>query len=199
MRMVILGSGQGSNARAILECWKADKLGKAVPVAILSDVPDAGILKLGREFGIDAEYVEPGPRRTVLTPDAEQRYISRIGACEPELLVLAGFMRVVKAPFLKAFSGRIINLHPSLLPSFKGLDGIGQAWRYGVKVTGCTVHFVTADLDGGPIIDQVAVRVDAEDTQETLARKIHAAEHLLLPAVIRRLAAGEIPPPHPAT
>jgi len=100
---------------------------------------------------------------------------------------------VLKPGFLTAFTGKIINLHPSLLPSFPGLDGIGQAWRRGVKVTGCTVHYVTLDVDGGPIIDQTAVRIEPEDTIESLAAKIHAAEHVLLPEVIARLSlAGEI-------
>jgi phosphoribosylglycinamide formyltransferase-1 len=97
-------------------------------------------------------------------------------------------MRVLKPGFLGAFAGRIINLHPSLLPSFPGLDGIGQAFRRGVKVTGCTVHAVTAEVDGGPILDQTAVRIEAGDTLEAVAAKVHAAEHALLPAVIARLS-----------
>ena len=97
-------------------------------------------------------------------------------------------MRVLKAGFLDAFPKQIINLHPSLLPSFKGLDGIGQAFRYGVKVTGCTVHYVTGELDGGPIIDQEVVRIEESDTEDSLAERMHAAEHRLLPAVVRRLA-----------
>jgi phosphoribosylglycinamide formyltransferase 1 len=102
--------------------------------------------------------------------------------------VLAGFMRVLKPGFLTAFAGRVINLHPSLLPSFPGLDGIGQAWRRGVKITGCTVHEVTPEVDGGPILDQTPVRIEETDTLETLTEKIHAAEHALLPAVIKRLS-----------
>jgi phosphoribosylglycinamide formyltransferase-1 len=97
-------------------------------------------------------------------------------------------MRVIKPGFLTAFAGKIINLHPSLLPSFPGLDGIGQAFRRGVKVTGCTVHGVTAEVDGGPILDQATVRVVPGETLETLAAKVHAAEHALLPAVIARLS-----------
>jgi phosphoribosylglycinamide formyltransferase-1 len=98
-------------------------------------------------------------------------------------------MRVLKPGFLGAFAGKIINLHPSLLPSFPGLDGIGQAWRRGVRVSGCTVHGVTAEVDGGPILDQAAVHREPEDTLETFTAKIHAAEHALLPAVIARLSA----------
>lgn len=188
MNIVLLGSGRGSNAEAVLEAWKAGQLGKAAPVAIFSDKPEARILSLGERFGVRAEFIEPGPKRTVLTPDAEQRYIDTVRACEPDLVVLAGFMRVIKQPFLDAFAGKIINLHPSLLPSFKGLDGIGRALDYGVKITGCTVHYVTADLDGGPIIDQLGVRIEDDDTKETLAAKIHALEHELLPSVIARLS-----------
>jgi len=102
--------------------------------------------------------------------------------------VLAGFMRILKPRFIEAFAGKIINLHPSLLPSFPGLDSIGQAWRRGVKITGCTVHYVSAEVDGGPIIDQAAVRIETDDTLESLERKIHAAEHVLLPTVIARLS-----------
>ena len=120
--------------------------------------------------------------------EGERRYIGALDACRPDLIVLAGFMRVLKPPFLAHFAGRIINLHPSLLPSFPGLDGIGQAFRRGVKITGCTVHHVTAEVDGGPIIDQAAVRIEAGDTLESVAAKVHAAEHALLPAVIARLS-----------
>jgi phosphoribosylglycinamide formyltransferase-1 len=112
-----------------------------------------------------------------------------VRGAQPDFVVLAGFMRVLKPGFLSAFAGKIINLHPSLLPSFPGLDGIGQAWRRGVKITGCTVHYVTSQVDGGPIIDQTAVRVEPSDTLEALAEKIHAAEHALLPTVIARLSA----------
>jgi phosphoribosylglycinamide formyltransferase-1 len=97
-------------------------------------------------------------------------------------------MRILKPGFIEAFPQGIINLHPSLLPSFPGLDAIGQAWRRGVKVTGCTVHRVTSEVDGGPIIDQTAVRIAPDDTLETLEAKIHAAEHALLPAVVARLS-----------
>jgi phosphoribosylglycinamide formyltransferase-1 len=105
-------------------------------------------------------------------------------------VVLAGFMRVLKPKFLGAFAGRIINLHPSLLPAFPGLDGIGQAFRAGVKVTGCTVHHVTLEVDAGQIIEQVHVPIAPGETLETLTAKVHAAEHQLLPAVIAKLSSG---------
>jgi phosphoribosylglycinamide formyltransferase-1 len=188
MRVVILGSGRGSNAEAILEAQRAGRLGRARVVQIFSDKPDAGILALGPRFGVSAHFLDAAPFKTKLDGEAEQHYIAAITACQPDLIVLAGFMRVLKLPFLSKFEGRIINLHPSLLPSFPGLDGIGQAFRRGVKITGCTVHQVTLDVDGGPILDQAAVRIEPDDTLETLARKVHAAEHQLLPEVIARLS-----------
>lgn len=188
MRVVILGSGKGSNAEAILQARDAGRLGRAEVVKIIADRPEAGILALGRRFGVPAEFVDAAPFKTKLEGEGEARYIAAIEACRPDLVVLAGFMRVLKPGFLKAFERRIINLHPSLLPSFPGLDGIGQAWRRGVKITGCTVHYVTTEVDGGPIIDQAPVRIEATDTLETLTAKVHAAEHALLPAVIARLS-----------
>ena len=188
MRVVILGSGRGSNAAAILEAQQAGKLGRAEVVQILSDKPDAGILALGAKFGVSAAFVDPAPFKTKLEGEGEARFIAEVNAVQADLVVLAGFMRVLKPGFLNAFAGKIINLHPSLLPSFPGLDGIGQAFRRGVKVTGCTVHGVTAEVDGGPIIDQATVRIEEGDTLESLAEKIHIAEHALLPAVIARLS-----------
>ncbi|NDV62194.1 phosphoribosylglycinamide formyltransferase [Puniceicoccales bacterium CK1056] len=190
MRFVILGSGTGSNAEALLKAWDEGKLGKAEPVAILSDKPEARILQLGKPFGVPGIHVEPGPFRTKLSPEGEQAYIEAIRATKADLVVLAGFMRVLKEPFLEAFPNRIINLHPSLLPSFKGLDGIRQAYEYGVKVTGCTVHFVSGELDGGRIIDQKVVPIERTDSLEDLELKVHAAEHELLPQVVRALAEG---------
>lgn len=188
MRVILLGSGRGSNAEAILQAQKTGNLGKAHVVHLFSDRPDAGILALGSRYGIAATYLDPAPFKTKLEGEAETRAIGAINVCQPDLVVLAGFMRVLKPQFLEAFAGRIINLHPSLLPSFPGLDGIGQAWRRGVKVTGCTVHYVTSDVDGGPILDQAVVRIEAGDSLEKLTAKVHAAEHVLLPAVIARLS-----------
>ncbi|MGA2444023.1 MAG: phosphoribosylglycinamide formyltransferase [Opitutaceae bacterium] len=188
MRVVILGSGRGSNAEAILKAQQAGRLGDARVVQIFSDRPDAPILGLGGRFGVPAKSLDPGPFKTKFDEAGETRYLDAIRGCEPGLIVLAGFMRILKPRFVGAFPRMIINLHPSLLPGFPGLDAIGQAWRHGVKVTGCTVHFVTAEVDGGPIIDQMAVRIEPDDTLATLEAKVHAAEHALLPAVIARLS-----------
>ncbi|WP_438481881.1 phosphoribosylglycinamide formyltransferase [Oleiharenicola lentus] len=188
MRVVILGSGRGSNAEAILQAQQAGQLGAARVVHIFADKPDAGILALGARFGVPASFVDPAPFKTKLEGEGEDRFIAAIQAAQGDLVVLAGFMRVIKPKFLETFAGKIINLHPSLLPSFPGLDGIGQAFRRGVKVTGCTVHYVTLEVDGGPILDQAVVRIEANDTLETLAAKVHVAEHALLPAVIAKLS-----------
>jgi phosphoribosylglycinamide formyltransferase-1 len=188
MRVVILGSGRGSNAEAILLAQQAGRLGVARVVQILSDQPAAGILGLGPRFGVPATFVDPAPYKTKLEGSGEDRFIAAIQAVRADLVVLAGFMRVLKPKLLGTFAGRIINLHPSLLPAFPGLDGIGQAFRAGAKVTGCTVHHVTLEVDAGKIIEQASVAVEPGDTLETLTAKVHAAEHRLLPAVIARLS-----------
>jgi phosphoribosylglycinamide formyltransferase-1 len=188
MRVVILGSGTGSNAKAILQAQRDGALGTAQVVQIIADKPDAGILAHGETFGVPARYLDPAPFKTKLEGAGEDLYIDTIRALGADLVVLAGFMRVIKPRFINEFAGKIINLHPSLLPSFPGLDGIGQAWRRGVKISGCSVHYVTAEVDGGPIIDQATVRIEPEDTLVTFEEKIHTAEHQLLPAVIARLS-----------
>lgn len=190
MRVVILGSGRGSNAEAILEAQQQGRLGSARVVQLLSDKPEAGILALGPRYGVPARFVDPAPFKTKLEGEGEARFITAVRDCAPDLVVLAGFMRVLKPGFLAAFAGKIINLHPSLLPEFPGLDGIGQAFRAGVKSTGCTVHYVTLEVDAGRIIEQAIVPVDAADTLETLSAKVHTAEHQLLPAVIARLSSA---------
>lgn len=188
MRVVILGSGRGSNAEAVLLAQQGGRLGAARVVQLLSDRVDAGILTLGPRFGVPAAYVDPASFKTKLEGPGEDRFIDAIQTARADLVMLAGFMRVLKPKFLGAFAGRIINLHPSLLPAFPGLDGIGQAFRAGVKETGCTVHYVTLEVDAGRIIKQAKVPVEPTDTLETLAAKVHAAEHALLPAVIAQLS-----------
>jgi len=191
MRIVMLGSGRGSNAEAVLVAQREGRLGKARVEAIFSDVAGSGILGLGPRFGVPASFVDPAPFRTKLEGEGEARFIAAVSAAKPDLVVLAGFMRVLKPGFLGAFAGRIINLHPSLLPKFPGLDGIGQALRAGERETGCTVHYVTAEVDGGPILGQATVPIAAGETHDSLAAKVHAAEHALLPSVIARLSLGE--------
>ena len=191
MKFAILGSGTGSNAEAILQAWRDGRLGRAEPVLIASDRPEARILSLGPRFGVPARFLFPGPFKTKMSDEAEVQYAQALRESGASLVVLAGFMRVIHGAILEAYPDAIINLHPSLLPSFPGLHSIRQAFDHGVKITGCTVHRVTAGLDTGPILDQTAVRIEAGDTLENLEAKVHRAEHQLLPSVIVRLAEAQ--------
>lgn len=188
-RLGVLGSGKGSNFAAIADACAAG-LVPGCPVLVLSDVETAGILGLARQRGIAAEYLPPGKYRTKLDEEAEARYIQRLQEARVDLVVLAGFMRILKGPFLQAFEGRVVNIHPSLLPAFPGLEAWKQALEYGVKVTGCTVHFVDQGVDTGPIIGQRMVSVLDDDTPETLHARIQEAERKLYPECIAAIARG---------
>jgi phosphoribosylglycinamide formyltransferase-1 len=190
-RLGVLGSGKGSNFSAIADAIDAGKIPAQVGV-VLSDVESAGILSHAREREIAAQFIPPGKFRTKLDEDAERNYVAALQAARVDLIVLAGFMRVLKGDFLRAFEGRIVNIHPSLLPSFPGLESWKQALDHGVKVTGCTVHFVDAGVDAGPIISQQTVPVLDNDTPESLHQRIHAAEHELYPKCVAAVARGEI-------
>ncbi|MEJ5360415.1 MAG: phosphoribosylglycinamide formyltransferase, partial [Desulfobacterales bacterium] len=161
-------------------------------VLVLSDVPDAGILARARERGIPARHLPPGPYRTRLDEAAEAAYIAALQEARVDLVVLAGFMRILKAPFLRAFPQKIVNIHPSLLPSFPGLEAWKQALDYGVKITGVTVHLVDHGVDTGPIVAQAAVPVEDDDTPETLHARIQEVEHRLYPEAIAHLLAGDL-------
>ncbi|MGC6424400.1 MAG: phosphoribosylglycinamide formyltransferase [Lentimonas sp.] len=192
--IVILGSGRGSNTDALLKAETKKQLGAAKIAAIVSDNADAGILELGQKHRVPAIYIDPGKKGARMTEAAEDAYIERIQSFSPKLIVLAGFMRIISPKFIEAFKGQVINLHPSLLPSFTGMHGIRQAFEHGVKITGCTVHWVTGELDAGPIIDQKEVRIEEAETLEMLEAKIHIAEHILLPDVVTKLSKGTIKP-----
>ncbi len=187
----MLGSGKGSNFVAIAEACAAGQILAEVAL-VLSDVADAGILAHASQRGIPARFLAPGKFRTKLDDEAERAYVSALQEARVDLIVLAGFMRVLKGDFLRAFEGRIVNIHPSLLPSFPGLESWKQALDHGVKVTGCTVHFVDSGVDSGPIIGQQTVPVLDDDTAATLHQRIHAAEHQLYPRCVAALARGEI-------
>ena len=190
-RLGVLGSGKGSNFAAIADACLAGKVPAQVAV-VLSDVADAGILEHARRRGIPARHIPPGKFRTKLDEEAERAYVEALQNSSVDLIVLAGFMRVLKGDFLRAFEGRIVNIHPSLLPSFPGLEAWKQALDHGVKVTGCTVHFVDAGVDCGPIIGQQTVPVLDDDTPETLHQRIHAAEHELYLKCVAAIARGEV-------
>ena len=159
---------------------------------VLSDVAEAGILERARERGIPNQFIAPGKFRTKLDEEAERAFVEALRRADVDLIALAGFMRVLKGDFLRAFEGRIVNIHPSLLPCFPGLAAWKQALDYGVKVTGCSVHFVDAGVDSGPIIAQETVPVLDDDTAESLHQRIQAAEHELYPRCVAAIAAGEI-------
>jgi phosphoribosylglycinamide formyltransferase-1 len=188
VRIGILGSGKGSNCRAILERIRDGTLDAEARI-VISDVADAGILDIAREFAVPAIYLPPGKFRTKLEPQAEEALVATLRNADVELVVLAGFMRVLKAPMIDAFPHRIINIHPSLLPKFPGLEAWKQALAASESVTGCTVHYVDAGIDSGAIIAQREVPILPNDTPESLHARIQIAERELYPAVIAQLCA----------
>ena len=184
-RIVILISGRGSNMQALLEA----KLDAGIQ-AVVSNNPDAAGLEVARRRGIETAVVN---HRTF--PDRaafDQALGDRIAAFKPDLIVLAGFMRILTRAFIERFAGRIMNIHPSLLPAFPGVDTHRRALEEGVRVHGCTVHFVTPDLDRGPIIVQAAVPVLPEDDEQRLAARVLEQEHRIFAQAIRWFLAGQL-------
>jgi phosphoribosylglycinamide formyltransferase 1 len=191
LRVGVLGSGKGSNFVAIADACATGRVPAEVAI-VLSDVQQSGILAHATERNIPARFVDPGKFRTKLDDNAERGFVEELQRAKVELIALAGFMRVLKGEFLRTFEGRIINIHPSLLPSFPGLEAWKQAFDYGVKVTGCSVHFVDAGVDSGPIIAQQTVSVLDSDTPESLHHRIQIAEHELYPKCVAAIARGEV-------
>ena len=179
----ILGSGKGSNCRTILERIRSGELAAETRL-VVSDVLGAPILDLAREFGVANAYLPPGRFRTRLESETEEQLVKMLQDAGVELVVLAGFMRVLHEPMLQAFPRRIINIHPSLLPNFPGLEAWKQALVAGEKVTGCTVHYVDERIDHGQILAQKEARILPNDTAESLHARIQVLEHELYPAVI---------------
>jgi len=192
MRIAILGSGSGTNFAAIARAVASGQL-RGVDIAlVLSDVEHAGILNHARAFGCPCAHIPAANFKTKLEGPPEQAYIDALRAARADYVVLAGFMRIIKRTMLGAFPQRIINIHPSLLPAFPGVHSWEQALSYGVKITGCTVHFVDDGMDSGPIIAQAAVPVLDDDTPATLHARIQEQEHLLYPRVLQWLADGRV-------
>lgn len=191
IRIGILVSGRGSNMEAIIDKCKEGYIPGEV-VIVISDNPDAPAISKAREKGVKAIYLPPGEKKTVLIGEAEEEYIRVLKEHKVDLVLLAGFMRIIKDKFLEAFKERIMNIHPALLPSFKGLNAQRQAWEYGVKYSGCTVHFVTKEVDGGPIILQRVVEVLDDDTPETLSERILKEEHKAYPEAVKLFAEGKL-------
>jgi len=184
-RVVVLLSGRGSNFQAIAEAELPIEI-----VAVISNRPQAAGLTWARERGLAAialDHTDHADREAfdVLLADEIERH-------RPDLVVLAGYMRILSAAFIERFEGRLLNIHPSLLPMFPGLKTHQRALEEGVKIHGCTVHFVTADLDHGPIVIQAAVPVRADDTPETLAARVLRQEHRIYPQAVRWFAEGRL-------
>ena len=195
MRTIILGSGNGTNAKALLDASIHNQLGATEIVAVYSDVAGSGILEVAQSHEVEFRHIDANPTTAKLSGKDEQTWIEALSADNPDLIVLAGFMKILQKPFLDCFPNSIINIHPSLLPSFKGLGSIENAYRLGVKITGCTIHWVNTEIDGGKIIAQAPVRIMEGDDLDMVAAKIQAAEHMLLPWVVSDLSLGNIPFP----
>lgn len=191
LKLGILGSGAGSNMQSIVDAIAKGELDAEIRL-VLADVPDAKILDRGRTHGIPSRYLDCAPWKTKLEGLAEDRCIELLKEHGCDTVVLAGFMRIVKAKLLAAFPHRVLNIHPALLPAFPGIHSWTQALDYGCKVAGVTVHFVDAGTDSGPIIVQKAVPVLEDDTPETLHARIQEQEHLAFPEALRLLGAGRL-------
>ena len=193
MKVVIIGSGKGTNAEAIMSAAAKNQLANVEIVGVLSDSQDAMILKYAKSHNILNAFLEPGEHKYRLLNEGEDLWIKTIQELQSDLIVLAGFMRILDSKFLSTFKNKIINLHPSLLPSFPGLNSIEKAFEKKVKITGCTVHWVNEKIDEGEIIAQAPVRIMNGDDLDMVKQKVQAAEHMLLPWVIRDLDLGIIP------
>ncbi len=188
-KIVVFASGRGSNFSAIVDAVKRRKL--AVHVALLiCDNPQAGVLERAHKAGVPVALIERS--NFASKKEFEAKMIECVDACGADLLVLAGFMILFSADFVSRYRGKIINIHPSLLPAFKGTHAIHDAFIYGAQVTGVTVHFVDEELDHGPIILQGSVEVRAKDTEDSLEKRIHALEHTLYPQAIKLFCAGKL-------
>ena len=190
-RLAVLGSGKGSNFVSLAKACANGSLPAEI-VLVASDVADAGILSHAGALGLPAQFIDPGKFRTKLDEQAEATYVAALRESGAEWVALAGFMRILKGDFLRAFEKKVVNIHPSLLPAFPGLEAWKQAHDYGVKATGCTVHLVERGIDTGPILAQGVVPVLDDDTPETLHQRIQQEEHKLYARTLARLFKGEI-------
>ncbi len=188
--IAVLASGRGSNLEAIIKNIENGIL-HANLACVISDNKDARALQITRDHGFKAIWLDPGPKKTWLLPEFEENYVKTLQEHNVDLVCLAGFMRIIKKPLLEAFKGRILNIHPALLPSFPGLEVQKKAIEYGVKFSGCTVHFVTEDVDAGAIVTQAAVPVLDDDTPETLAARILKEEHRIYTEAINIVLSGK--------
>jgi len=189
LKLGILASGRGSNFQSIIDAIEGGKLRASINILIV-DNPSAFAIERAKKHSIESLYINP---REFATKDGFfVRVVDELKERQVELVILAGFMRIVRKPLIDAFVNRIMNIHPALLPSFPGLHGQKQAVDYGVKISGCTVHFVDEGMDTGPIIIQGAVPVSSDDTEETLSERILKMEHRIFPEAIRLYSEGRL-------
>ncbi|GAB3103908.1 phosphoribosylglycinamide formyltransferase [Lysobacter terrae] len=189
MRIAVLASGRGSNLLAILDAISRGAL-QAQVVGVFSDKPDAPALERARHAGVPAQSLSP--RGFASRGEFDEHLFSLVEAVQPDIIVCAGYMRLISDAAVAARAGRMINIHPSLLPDFKGLRTHQQALDAGARVHGASIHFVTAELDGGPVIAQARVAVEAGDDASRLAERVLQREHPLLVATLQALAAGSV-------
>jgi len=190
MKLGVLASGGGTNLQALLDAAAADQLGPARIAVVGANVPGCGALGRAERAGVPTFTVDH--RRFASRDEFDEALVAELRGRAVEAVVLAGFMRLLTPTFLRAFPQRVINIHPALLPAFPGVHAQKQAADYGVKLTGCTVHFVDEGTDTGPIIAQAAVPIRDDDDDEAVRLHILAEEHRLLPAAVRALAEGRI-------
>jgi phosphoribosylglycinamide formyltransferase-1 len=191
IRVGVLASGRGSNLEALMSSSREGRLDADI-VIVISDREKAAALEKARSAGIEARHVDPGPKRAHLGREAESEIIELLEKRQVDLIALAGFMRILGAGMVQHFKGRIMNIHPSLLPSFPGLHVQRKALEYGVKVSGCTVHFVDEGVDTGPIIIQAAVPILEGDDEEALSQRILKEEHRIYPEAVQLFAEGRL-------
>ncbi len=193
VRVGVLASGRGSNLQAIIDAIEANRLDAQI-VLVLSNKQEAPALERARKHGLTDVFLDPKPFAG--RPDSREAYdravLDVLRKHDVELVLLAGYMKIVTSVLVKAYENRMMNIHPSLLPSFPGLDVQKKALEHGVKVSGCTVHFVTEGVDEGPIIVQAAVPIVEGDTPETLAARILVEEHKLYPKAVQLYAEGRL-------
>ena len=189
LRLGVLASGRGSNLQAIIDASEQGKL-EAEVVVVISDISDAYALERAGKHGIPAFNINA--RNFKNKKEYEEAIVNKLRKLDIRLVILAGYMRLVTNVLIAAFDGNIMNIHPALLPSFKGLHAQQQALEYGVKYSGCSVHFVTVDVDGGPVILQAVVPVFDNDTEDTLSARILEKEHLIYPEAVQLFAEGRL-------
>jgi phosphoribosylglycinamide formyltransferase-1 len=187
LQLGVIGSGKGSNLDSIARAISSGALLADVRL-VVSDSPSAGILEVAQKWGLPSSILPPSRFKTRLEPEIEEDLVRLLKAAGVQTVVLAGYMRMLKAPMLDAFPRAILNIHPSLLPAFPGVDAWRQALLAGVKVTGCTVHWVDAGMDTGSVIAQREVAVLDSDTPETLHARIQEVEHQLYPQVLKSIS-----------